>query len=75
MATYILIYTDGFNISTSQFDTFEEAFDEMERSYNLYDTDTFDEEYKEQCYIGSNNAAVYNNGEDIFLWQIIEVRV
>ena len=75
MATYILIYTDGFNISTSQFDTFEEAFDEMERSYNLYDTDTFDEEYKEQCYIGSNSAAVYNNGEDIFLWQIIEVRV
>lgn len=75
MSTYILIYTDGFNISTSQFDTFEEAFDEMERSYNLYDTDTFDEEYKEQCYIGSNNAAVYNNGEDIFLWQIIEVRV
>ena len=38
-------------------------------------TGTFNEEYKEQCYIGSNNAAVYNNGEDIFLWQIIEVRV
>lgn len=75
MVTYILIYTDGFNISTSQFDTFEEAFDEMERNYNLYDTGAFNEEYKEQCYIGSNSAAVYNNGEDIFLWQIIEVRV
>lgn len=47
----------------------------MERNYNLYDTGTFNEEYKEQCYIGSNNAAVYNNGENIFLWQIIEVRV
>ena len=38
MVTYILIYTDGFNISTSQFDTFEEAMEQIERFIIFYNS-------------------------------------
>lgn len=75
MNKYLLIYTDGYDINYRTFNSFEEAASEMEKSYKAHKPDYLEEEYANLTYIGENNASVYCNGEDVYLWEIISVEL
>lgn len=70
--SYLLVSTDGFSISHKSFSAYEEAYKEMEKRYKDFDQSEFDDFYKDQSMIGANSAAVYNNGDGVYLWEIIE---
>lgn len=70
---YLLINTDGYDINYRTFNSFEEAATEMEKAYKAHKPDYLEEKYADLTYIDENNAAVYCNGEDIYLWEIITV--
>lgn len=71
--SYLLVSTDGFSISHKSFSAYEEAYKEMEKRYKDFDQSEFDDFYKDQSMIGANSAAVYNNGDGVYLWEIIDV--
>lgn len=73
MNKYLLISTDGYDIVYRAFNSFEEAATEMEKAYKARKPDYLEEKYADLTYIGENNASVYCNGEDVYLWEIITV--
>lgn len=75
MNKYLLIHTDGYSINHKEFTSFEAAAAEMESQYKAYMPDFLEEQYQNLTYIGENSAALYNNGEDVYLWEIIEVKL
>ena len=75
MNKYLLINTDGYDINYRTFNSFEEAATEMEKAYKAHKPDFLEEQYQNLTYIGENSAALYNNGEDVYLWEIIEVKL
>lgn len=75
MNKYLLIHTDGYSINHKEFTSFEAAAVEMESQYKAYMPDFLEEQYQNLTYIGENSAALYNNGEDVYLWEIIEVKL
>ena len=71
--SFLLVQTDGLSISHKPFSTYEQAYNEMKKQFNEFDQEDFDDFYKEMSLIGEYSAAVYNNGDGVFLWEILDV--
>ena len=70
----ILIKTDGYDITHSFFDSFENAKVAMKKQYEANVPDEWFDDFEDLSYCGDYNAALYRNGEDVFLWKIIDLK-
>lgn len=70
----ILVKTDGYSITHSFFSSFEKAKETMEKQYSEHLPEEWDEDYEDMSYCGDDEAVLYNNGEDVYLWQIIDLK-
>ena len=73
MKKAILVTSDGFSIRHEFFNTVEEARHKMVSEYSQYEIWSFDQEYADLCFCGDNEATVYNNGESVYTWAVIEL--
>lgn len=69
MKKYILISTDGIDIETEEFKSFEEAQDKMQKEYDSYAPDEDDD----TSYI-EEGAAFMQTAENAYKWSIISVQ-
>ena len=44
----------------------------MEDEYSKMLDNVTDSEYRDMCGISSSNATLYNNGEGVYVWEIVE---
>lgn len=70
----ILIMCDGYNITTQQYTDFAVAQKAMRDAYESLDDNDPDSEWADSSYLNENNALLYANGEDVYVWKIIEVK-
>lgn len=70
---YVLIWTDGYEIKTSVFDDPDDASDELKNDY-YGALDGVLPEYEERSWCGDDNAVLYLNDEDVYVWSITQVR-
>lgn len=70
---FVLIKTDGYNISTWSFENYEEGKREMERQYNSFDIENLSEDCAEMTYCSNYDATVYDNGDCVYVWKVVEV--
>lgn len=73
MKKAILVTSDGYSIRHEFFNTIEEARHKMVSEYSKYEIWSFDQEYADLCFCGDNEATVYNNGECVYTWAVIEL--
>lgn len=67
---FILIFTDGYSIQVSRFETHDKAKQAMTEQFNeRYRGTDYDE--LAQSYIDDTDATVVIDGEDRFIWKII----
>lgn len=69
----MLIFTNGYEIRTETFPATEEAQKEMQKQYEHFMPEELAEEWAENSNIGSMDAILYANGEDVFVWKVIEI--
>ncbi len=72
---HLLIETTGYEINTIRFESYDAAFKQMQESYNKCMPDQLYDECKEFTYLNENEAALYDNGNNIFLWKIEPIKV
>lgn len=70
---YMVIFTNGYEISTERYQTLEEAQEYMRKEYEKYSSAELSEEWADMSYLTDMDAILYNNGEDVFLWKIVEL--
>ena len=70
----ILIKTDGYSIEHSFFKGYEEAKEEMDRQYNELTPSEWIEDFEEISECNAYGAALYRNGEDVFIWKIVDIQ-
>lgn len=73
---YLLVYSDGFSIDAmSPFKTLEEAREVMRQEYQKKapDDSEWEEEFRDLSYCEDRSAQLYYNGEDVYIWNIIEI--
>ena len=76
MKMYLLTRSDGYSIeSVMQTLNQDEAKDLLRKEYAAHTPSEWMEEYKELSSCNDMNAVLYSNGEDVYVWQIIEAMV
>lgn len=74
MATkYILATTNGYEIRSTEHKTLDDAQNAMREAYENYTPDEWADEYEDISYCGTMDAVLYDNGDDVYVWQIIPV--
>ena len=67
----LLIETDGYSIETEKYATLEAAQEAMRKRYEEETPgDGLNESESEMSYLGTYNAILYANGENVFVWKI-----
>lgn len=69
----MLVKTDGYSISSWIFENYEEGKKEMDKQYSSFEPEDLEEEWAEMSYCESHDAILYNNGEDVYVWKIVEL--
>ena len=71
---YILIETDGYDIVTMVFCRYEDAYNKMVLKYNSYvPKEGLSEDSKADSYIDAYDAALYQNGENVYIFKIVKI--
>lgn len=71
---FIVIKTDGYTIQHRICSSLSDAVKEMQSQYNdAIPNGGLLPEWKELSYIDDNNAILYANGENVYVWKIIIV--
>ena len=73
MSKAILIFTDGYSISTEKFNSVNEAEIQMKKNYKELNENTPHDEFAKTSYLLERDAVLYNKGADVFVWKIMEV--
>lgn len=69
---YLLVKTDGYGIEVCGFfNTEDEAIAEMYKEYNDYAPNDWNEDWKDESYCTDVGALLYDNGENVYAWNII----
>lgn len=72
---YRLYFTDGYYIYRKGiFPSLQQAQTAMHADYNLRTPKVWLDEYKDLSHIDETDAALYANGEDVFVWHIEEIK-
>ena len=69
----MLIRTNGYEIIAEKFATKEQAFEEMQKQYEDLMPEDLAEEWADCSSIGTMGAILYANGENVYVWKIVEV--
>lgn len=70
MGKAILLFSDGYSISEIARGTEAECRKTMTNKYNDI-ADNVEALWLEQSYCEENEAILYMNGEDVFIWKVI----
>lgn len=73
MSKAILIFTDGYSISTEEFNSVNEAEIQMKKKYEEMNENAPQDEFDKTSYLLERDAVLYNKGADVFVWKIMEV--
>ncbi len=73
MSKAILIFTDGYSISTEKFNSVNEAEIQMKKKYEEMNENAPHDEFDKTSYLLERDAVLYNKGADVFVWKIMEV--
>lgn len=46
----------------------------MEKQYSEHLPEEWIDDFEDMSYCGDDEAVLYNNGEDVYLWQIIDLK-
>ena len=71
---FLLVSTDGYSIEHAAYQTKEIARAEMEKAWSALAKDLQNDDWKEMSSLGEEQAILYHNGENVFVWDIIEVK-
>ena len=67
----LLIETDGYSIETEKYATVEAAQEAMKKRYEESTPGgELSESESEMSYLGTYDAILYANGENVFVWKI-----
>lgn len=69
----LLISTDGYSIQTQKYNSISEAQIAMAKEYKDAYPKQNDESSEEMSSISEREAILYANGENVFVWSIIEM--
>ena len=69
----ILIETDGYSINTSFYDDYNAAFKAMSDRFDEMCPKELDEDCEESTSLNAYDAILYANGENVYVWRIIEI--
>lgn len=69
----LLISTDGYSIQTKKYDSIQEAQKIMSDEYKDAYPEVNDESSEEMSSISERDAILYANGENVFVWSIVEI--
>lgn len=67
----ILVHTDGYSITYHKFSSKEDAIGAMRLAYN--NQNEKDDEWDLLSYILETEAVLYDRGENVYVWKIIEI--
>ena len=73
---FLLIMTDGYNISVKSYTDRLSAHNAMVDDYNNLNnnTDDADDEWAYLSHIGEDDAILYAAGENVYVWKIVEIK-
>lgn len=69
---FLLVVTNGYSVEHTPYQTRGEAKNQMEIAWKALAKDLQSDEWKEMSSLGEEQAILYYNGEDVFVWDIIE---
>ena len=69
----LLIRTSGYEIDISKFPSIDDARNEMKNEYKRLTPTEFDPDWESMSYCDENNAILYCNGEDVYVWKVYEI--
>lgn len=69
--TVMLIHTDGYSIDTEKFEYVEQARERLREEYESYLP--IEEEWEDMSWCDKNDATLYQNGETVHVWTIVEI--
>ena len=72
---FIVISTDGYEISTEQFKTYDQAYEHMAKEYHERKPNFHIEEFEQLSYLDDYKALLYCNGLNVCCWSICRVVV
>lgn len=73
MNTYILVRTDGYEITAVIQDSSREHVEEtMRKDYEGHIPAQWIQEYRQSGSLENDRAILYSNGEDVIVWKIIK---
>ena len=73
---YELIFTDGCSIERiGIYATLEEASAMMHNRYDEYNANEPGDEWDKESSISDWSAVLYNNGENVYCWQILTFEI
>ena len=72
---YLLIWTDGYTIEATKYLTLEAAQMALRDEWDGYYDEEMNDEWKELSLISDSNAILYNNGENVYVWDIAEISI
>ena len=71
---YLLVTTDGYNLDDHTFyDSFESAQTAMKDSYKALTPDDWIEDFSDMSHCGDDDAILYDNGNNVYVWSIIAI--
>lgn len=75
MKRYLLIASSSEGIEYIDYETKELAQSNMEKAYEQLRPEDFDPEWEEMSYVADGNAVLYDNGEDVYFWEIVDLHL
>ncbi|CBL38415.1 hypothetical protein CL2_14690 [Anaerostipes hadrus] len=70
---YVVNFSDGYEIMSEQFKTYDEAYKNMSGEYNDFTPEEPDGICAEMSYLDDYKALLYCNGNDVYCWNICKV--
>lgn len=71
----LLISTDGYGIEYTPYPSMDEAKTAMDIAYQSLTPNDWDEDFKEMSYVSDEDAILYANGENVYVWTIAQIPV
>lgn len=69
--TAMLIHTDGYSINTEKCESVEQARERLKEEYESYLP--IEEEWADMSWRDKDDATLYQNGETVHVWTIVEI--
>lgn len=75
MKNYVLVRTDGYSIETvMQSSNLDKVKETLCEDYKKHLPEEWVDDFEDMSCCGDMDAILYDNGENVYVWQIIEVK-